>query len=431
MTVKHFPRLYGEGSKGGTKEWEISVAESPSGAWGIIVTEFGGTGAKMQHSEKIIKEGKNVGKSNETTPFQQACADAESDYQKKIKKGYRHSIAELQGLMDTNTMLDGGASSAKSTHILQGVSDGTINPDDVNYKMEAMVGGKPILPMLAHTYEKRKKDIKWPCYAQAKIDGHRAYGMGGKLLSRGGDPVPGLVNMPEVQKELEKLAELLGDGVWYDGELYTEAMPFEKVSGCIRRARLVDEAIPLLPHVKFYLFDVFKPGDPEWPNSARADAADKAFFATHFDRIRIVPCALVRNEAELMTFHDQCIQEGFEGAIVRNAAGQYKIGHRSKDLQKFKMFKDEEFEVVGFTEGTGSDAGSVIWICTKTPGLHTNVGNEPTFNVRPIGDLAYRRDLFNHGKDFIGKQLTVRYQNLTEYGLPRFPVGRGIREEGE
>ena len=408
--TKHFPRLYGEGSKGGTKEWEISVVlQTPDGHpehnFVEIWVEFGASGAKMHTTTKIIAEGKNIGRVNETTPWEQACTEAQSDWDKKVKKGYRESIEQLLGTM-----------SSMETPLSKAVI--------------ANIAGKPILPMLAHSYEKRKHDIQWPALAQAKIDGHRAYGTGGKLLSRGGDPVPGLVNMPHIQAELNKLAELLPEGTWYDGELYTEAIPFEKLSGCIRRARLVDAAVPLLPLVKYYLFDLFKPGDPEWSDLARYEVAEKAFFSKIFSHIKIVPQHIVRDEAELMERHNQFVQDGFEGAIIRNIKGLYKIGHRSADLQKFKMFKDAEFPIIGFKEGTGSDAGSVVWMCDARNIENPDFELSP-FEVRPTGSLEYRRDLFNHGQEYIGKMLKVRYQNLTEYGIPRFPVGKGIRETGE
>ena len=33
-----------------------------------------------------------------------------------------------------------------------------------------------------------------------------------------------------------------------------------------------------------------------------------------------------------------------------------------------------------------------------------------------------------HGAEYVGKKLTVRYQELTDDGIPRFPVGIAIRD---
>jgi DNA ligase-1 len=36
--------------------------------------------------------------------------------------------------------------------------------------------------------------------------------------------------------------------------------------------------------------------------------------------------------------------------------------------------------------------------------------------------------LYKRGDSLIGKYLTVTYQELSEYGVPRFPVGKTIRD---
>jgi len=63
--------------------------------------------------------------------------------------------------------------------------------------------------------------------------------------------------------------------------------------------------------------------------------------------------------------------------------------------------------------------GTAIWIC--------QVGSH-TFSVRPEGTLEVRRKFLQDQGNYIGKQLTVRYQNLTTLGIPRFPVGVVVRD---
>ena len=53
--------------------------------------------------------------------------------------------------------------------------------------------------------------------------------------------------------------------------------------------------------------------------------------------------------------------------------------------------------------------GTVIWECETPKGQ--------TFRVRPRGTHEYRTELFQNGNDYIGKQLTVRYQELTDDGV--------------
>jgi DNA ligase-1 len=80
---------------------------------------------------------------------------------------------------------------------------------------------------------------------------------------------------------------------------------------------------------------------------------------------------------------------------------------------------EEEYRIIDFTQGEGRDAGAVIWVCETADGK--------VFTVRPRGTLNQRRDWFSDGDKYIGKNLTVIYQELTEDGKPRFPVGKALR----
>jgi len=78
---------------------------------------------------------------------------------------------------------------------------------------------------------------------------------------------------------------------------------------------------------------------------------------------------------------------------------------------------------VGAEEGKGKDKGTVIWICSITSG-----DDSGTFSVRPKGTFEERTDWFKNYKSYVGKNLTVQFQNLTNGGIPRFPVGIAIRD---
>ena len=106
--------------------------------------------------------------------------------------------------------------------------------------------------------------------------------------------------------------------------------------------------------------------------------------------------------------------------MLRNCAGTYRVGVRSTDLQKYKEFEDAEYEVVGFKEGDGLEKGCVIWMCKTAAGQ--------TFAVRPRGTHEERAALFPRAASFVGQQLTVRFQELTTDGIPRFPVGLTFRD---
>jgi DNA ligase-1 len=48
--------------------------------------------------------------------------------------------------------------------------------------------------------------------------------------------------------------------------------------------------------------------------------------------------------------------------------------------------------------------------------------------VKPEGTIKERERYYREREEYMGKQLTVRFQNLTALGVPRFPVGVTIRD---
>ena len=117
-----------------------------------------------------------------------------------------------------------------------------------------------------------------------------------------------------------------------------------------------------------------------------------------------------------MTYY---VNEGFEGAMVKNTEGFYKRGYRSSDIQKCKPFTDEEFTIIGYKEGKGKYKGCVIWQCTTD--------NGDSFYVDPMGSNAMNAQYLEDAHKYIGKPLTVKFQGKTKRGIPRFPVGKAIR----
>jgi DNA ligase-1 len=97
---------------------------------------------------------------------------------------------------------------------------------------------------------------------------------------------------------------------------------------------------------------------------------------------------------------------------------------------KYKKFEDGEFEVCGYEEANGEDSGTIIWECYYV----NSQGKKERFKVRPKGSREFRRELFenavkNFKKMYLGQLLTVRFQEISKDGCPRFPVGIGIRHD--
>jgi DNA ligase-1 len=303
---------------------------------------------------------------------------------------------------------------------------------------------------------KKKKVIIFPCFVQPKLDGLRCVSYVTRsavgavevaLQSRTGAFFTGL---PHIAAALHPY---LSQHPWMviDGELYTDQMPFEELAGLIKKKKITDADKARLTKVKYHVYDIYDKKNENTPYSERHDvlaaavrrcgcvANDTVTASTAVSRVlRSAAVAatataeeastavviLVRTEkvaalADFRRLFAEFVEAGYEGIMLRNAAGVYRANYRSNDLQKYKEFMEEEYRIIGFKEGEGRDAGAVIWVCETTDGKD--------FTVRPRGTMQQRREWFNDGAKYIGKNLTVVFQELTEDGKPRFPVGKAVR----
>ena len=138
--------------------------------------------------------------------------------------------------------------------------------------------------------------------------------------------------------------------------------------------------------------------------------------------IVVVPTKICKDLKELMEFTDKCLERGYEGAMARNLDGAYEY-KRSKNLQKIKVMEDAEFKIIGVEEGRGKLIGhGSAFICV------TKEGNE--FKAKMKGKLSDLKDYLINKDSYIGKQLTVQFQGLTNRNrVPRFPIGLRVRED--
>ncbi len=89
-------------------------------------------------------------------------------------------------------------------------------------------------------------------------------------------------------------------------------------------------------------------------------------------------------------------------------------------MLKYKEFTDEEFEIIGVDEGSGQLAGCCgSFFCKMESGL--------TFKAKLEGKFERLKYIYTHQNEVLGKMVTVKYQNLTTRGIPRFPVAKSIR----
>jgi DNA ligase-1 len=251
--------------------------------------------------------------------------------------------------------------------------------------------------MLANKWDDRKKYISEPFYVQPKLDGVRLLVSKDGGISRTGKVVPGT----------EVLGKGLKEGQYVDGEAFDPNLNFEELTSVFKTDPL---------KLKFYVFDFFDLKNLGMTFDERWDRV-KGLSNPHYEYVEMFG---VKKHEDMIAHHKMFMQQGFEGTMIRDKDSVYEVGQRSNYLLKFKDFQTEEYEITGANTGQGRDANAVVWVC-KTKDGHQ-------FTVRPEGTIAQREKDYKNREKFMGKMLTVRFQNLTALGVPRFPVGVVVRD---
>ena len=364
-----WPQLYGMTSTGGTKVWQIIVQSDKTNNSVAIKAYHGKLGGKMTEQIKLVKKGKNIGKKNETTPWEQACSEAASTYQEKLDKNYG---LEIPGEDEAPTNL---------------------------------------LPQKAHNFRKRSHDIVYPAYVQPKFNGIRC------LATRCNDSHIEFTSKKGksfnfiCQHLVPDLLKVMKIGEIFDGELYHHGWTFQKIARTVKKIRSWGHEL------QYHVFDL---ADDKKTFGKRSGWIQAGIDKLGSGLIHNVETILIQNKETVKFFHDQYVRNGYEGVIVRNANGGYSFGHQNKDLQKYKEFIDEEFPIVGFKGYAIEDVEAIVFIC--------GLKNGKTFDCVMKGSIESRIEMFTKGASYIGKEITVRYQELSEDGIPIFPVGLIIRD---
>lgn len=373
MQLETLSTLYGRASTGKIKTWRIEAQGWDDGSPALMTTTHGYQDGEQQQTTKKIM-GKNIGRSNETTPFEQAVLEAKSLWRSKLDDGY-------------------------------------VEDKDNIPKAGAVVF---FLPMLAHVWEKRNKYITLPAYVQPKLDGLRCLARKTdgvvKMWSRKG-------KLLEVPREIrESLTVFLKEGQTTDGELYRHDWTFQQIMKAAKKYREEGEDFPT-SMLQYHIYDC--------PDTTKG--FHERFVEGFSDKD--IPDNLIKVDTQLIETLDEAtehlqlaLDENYEGLMVRNYSGTYKFKHRSNDLQKMKKFLDAEYKVIRVESASGRDEGTAVFTCITE--------NDQEFRCRPMGTREQRREyLDNFDEKYYGQMLTVKFQELTDDGIPRFPVGLHFRPE--
>lgn len=354
----NLPTLYKFTNKGQIQQWTV-VVDMHS-----FYTEEGIKDGKITRSKPTLCEGKNIGKANETTPEIQAAKEAQARWQKKVDSGYNEVLTDEKKFLE---------------------------------------------PMLAFEYS--KYPINWEkeggAYIQPKLDGLRCINDDNTQKSRKG-------------KDWVSTPHLNQSQMCLDGELYTHEYKdnFNEILSLCKKTKPTEQDIrDSSAKVQLWVYDApHVPG----PFSSRYKALQdwhSNLSKEDQKKFILVPTFFVKSENDLKLAHEEFISRGFEGTIVRRSIWDYEF-KRTKQLLKYKDWKDSEFEIIGYEEGTGNRAGMIGAFVLK----HDTDPNK-TFNCAFKMNEKELRDIWLNRDSFIGKMATVKYFNRTPMKTPNDPEG--------
>ena len=376
-------KLYKKSSTGKIQEWTMMVAGDLY--WSVA----GQQGGKITRNKPTTAKPKNVGRSNETTPEQQAMLEALAKFQKKLDDGYTDELARIDEALD-----------------------------------------RFFRPMLAKEYEIRKgwdkkaeayvndDNVVFPALVQPKLDGIRLEKSTQAALSRKGKPLGGAFNVVNRSEELfAAYPDLKVDGELYSHEFKDE---FEDLVSLIKKSeeKMDDEKREdIINFVQYHVYDVpCVDGLTEEDNFVDRMSRFKNILDEEFpdleDIIKFVPWEVVNSHEEVDDYYQRQLDLGYEGAMLRYDL-PYESNKRTWNLLKVKPFYDGEFKLLDIQEGEGNWAGKAKSVTVELPG-----GTTSSAGVK--GKEEFCEEKFQNKENYIGKSVTVVYQGFTKYGKLRF-----------
>lgn len=365
-TVNTYPTLYKRTSSGKVQIWFMEVDGDR------YRSTSGQQDGKKTTTEWTIAKAKNVGRANETTPEQQAVAEVEAEYEKKLARDYHKT------------------------------------PDAVDTAMR-------FKPMLATKWKDRKDKVPEFVHMQPKLDGIRCIATKDGLWTREGKPIHGA---PHIHEKLKPYFEYQPHMI-LDGELYNHDLKddFNAIVSCVKKQKpSAEDLAKSYDTIQYWIYDAPYLNDRGF--ALRYEHLTNFIEAdNHFVVVETVEGVHVDNVDSIAAGY---IEQGFEGAMVRISDSRYE-NKRSNNLIKWKEFQDEEFTIVDIQEGDGNRAGMAARVVL-------DLGGDRTFSAGLIGNVEYCRQLLADKHKHIGKKGTVVFQNYTPDGVPRFPKFKTVRD---
>ena len=434
--IKNFPELYSRDSTGKILTWKIEIRDTLEGV--KITSMYGEYYGKKAVSDYLILQGKNLGKSNETTPFEQAILEAESTFKLHQKKGYK-SAEDLKINLPNDENYDTSLYHSLDLKLTQYRTDKNevLKPmlcqqyyrskkDWIDPYGEVWEDRKYYY--LMNPYVKKEKDsiiIKFPCILQPKINGIRCIAdisllddnINVVMTSKEGNEI----KVPHIEAALKKLGKEIFTkfnkaSIKLDGELYIHGMLLQDIKSCITKFNLNTYGIT------YQVFDLAIENNTNIKRVQALNMIKKLLSDDVFSNspIYIVFSTIVNNDTEVQHDTDTYINMGYEGSILRDPNGLYEFGKRPKCMVKLKRPTYNSFLIVDIIPQE-KDPNKGLFVCKTEEGLE--------FLVTPKGNDEFKILLLATKDLFINKMLYCTFYEYTKDNKPFHIIYNKVKNE--
>lgn len=274
--------------------------------------------------------------------------------------------------------------------------------------------------MLAKSFADYSGSINFPVFTQPKLDGIRCLITRDGAFTRNGNR---LNTLDHIQNEAKTVFNAYGPSVQaLDGELYSHDLreKFEQIVSAVKQLRPTPHQIEKCKQtIQYHIYDYIPCDELSHISFSTRNFDLKALFKNASKYIKLVDTNFCSSKTELNEDYEMHLNNGYEGQMIRmNVEYEQK---RTANLLKRKEFKDEEFLVVGYKESKGMREGCVV--------LKLVTKHGKPFDSVPIGGVEYLRFLWQKRFQLTGLYATVKYQNLSQDGIPRFNNTIRLRDE--
>jgi len=291
-------------------------------------------------------------------------------------------------------------------------------------------------PMLALSGAPDLTKVRFPVLTSPKLDGIRCIKVNGRALSRKLKPIPN----DHVRTWVE---DVLPDG--FDGELLLPDLTADYNE--VQSAIMSKDGEP---DFVFAAFDYFDGNSNMGFQDRLSNLTDMSLISNVDRRFMVVPHQQVETVEQLLAHQDEWLDQGFEGAMIRDPNGPYKFGRsteREGFLMKLKRFIDEEAVVIGvqqlmrnenqltedelgYAKRSSSKDGKVPLELMGALRCRTADGAE--FGIGTGFDMEMKRIIWAARDSYMGRTVKFKHQappkGRKPGQAPRIPVFLGFRD---